>query len=137
MAKVRQQITIEASSRAVWNALTTADGLDGWFGTEARCDARDGGRISVVTGEGDDAVERRGSFHSLKPTRAIEILWDDVGKADDKGTRLQFQIGRDGVETKIHVVQSGGALSEDEDLASTLESRWKDALLRLREMLED
>jgi len=136
MATVRQQIVIDASSRAVWNALTTAEGLTAWWGQAERCDARDGGRLVVVEGEGDDAIERRGSFHSVKPTRAIEIVWDAVGKADDKGTRLQFQIGRQGGETKLHVVQSGTPLNDDDELSQAIDGRWKSALLRLREHLE-
>lgn len=136
MSTVRQQIVVDASSRAVWSALTTVEGISAWWGRAERCEPRDGGRLVVVEGEGDDAAERRGSFLSVKPTRAIEIVWDGVGKADDKGTRLQFQIGRQDGETKVHVVQSGGALHDDEALSEVVDARWKAALLRLRSHLE-
>ena len=152
MAAVRQQIVIDASARQVWTALTTPEGVSAWWARATQCDARDGGRLVLVDAD-DAAVERRGSFLSLKPTRVVEIVWDPVGKADDKGTRVVFQLGRQGGETKVHVVQSGGPLAEHGDdeaapaqpeepdadtpaLAPILETRWKEALLRLRAHLE-
>lgn len=136
MSKVRQQIVIDASSRAVWSALTTVEGLSAWWGRAERCEPREGGRIALVEGEGDESVERRGSFHAVKPTRVIELRWDDVGSADDRGTRVQFQIGRHDNETKLHVVQSGARLIETEGLTDLVDARWKAALLRLRDHLE-
>ena len=48
MATVRQQIHIDASSRTVWTALTTEEGLLTWWATEARLDPRSGGRFVVA-----------------------------------------------------------------------------------------
>ena len=58
------QDTLAATPRAIWNALTTAEGVESWWVDEARLDARPGGRI-VLMSEGDDGepLEERGLFH--------------------------------------------------------------------------
>lgn len=133
MSSVRQQITIEASSRAVWAALTTEDGVKAWWADEARIDPRVGGRFVIARGEGEERVENRGIFHIIKPTRAIEIHFDGGVL---KGATLQFQVGRGDGETKVHAVISGGAAIADEEQRPGIEAFWKDAMLALRAHFE-
>lgn len=140
MGSIRQQISVDASSRAVWDLLTTVEGVTSWWVEDARLDARDGGRIVVgrtVKGEEDQDVrqEDRGSFHQVRPTRAIEIAWDNSGNGPLAGTRLEFQVGRGDGETKVHVVQSGAGL-DDDARRQEAEGLWKAALLKLRSKLE-
>lgn len=136
MPAVRQQINIAASPRTVWNALTTEDGVKGWWADDARLDSRAGGRI-VLTVEGDDGapVEERGVFHEVRPIRRIEIAWDKTSKGQSAGTRLEFQIARDGDETRLSLVQSGAALDEEE-LRTRVDDDWRRALRALRDSLE-
>lgn len=136
MPAVRQQINIAASPRTVWNALTTEDGVKGWWADEARLDSRAGGRI-VLTVEGDDGgpIEERGVFHEIRPIRRIEIAWDKAGKAPSAGTRLEFQIARDGDETRLSLVHSGSAL-DDEERRTRIDDDWRRALRALRDALE-
>ena len=138
MPAVRQQINIAASPRTVWRALTTADGLTSWWVDEARVDARSGGRIVLVS-EGDDGepMEERGVFLEVRPTRKLEIAWDSTGKALTKGSRVQFQIARDGDETRLLVVHSGGEALEDEEINEQITKGWRAALRALRSALED
>lgn len=158
MAAIRHQVRIAAPARVVWNALTTEDGLRGWWGEADRLDPRAGGRFVITVDDGlpaqippepeatdEDAepepapvepegpVQRWGVFHSFRPTRSIEITWDS-GLL--KGTRLAFQLGRDEDETKVHIVQSVSGGLEDEARRDALESWWKAALLRLRDGIE-
>lgn len=137
MANIRQQINIAAPSRIVWDALTTADGWKRWWAEEARLEARSGGRI-VLTIEGDDGepVEERGVFHELRPTRRLEIMWDAGSPAKTKGTRLQFTVSRDGDETRLALVHSGGGILDDEEGRASLEKEWKSAMKALRSALE-
>jgi len=138
MASIRQQINIAASSRSVWDVLTTAEGWTLWWAEEARLDARSGGRI-VLKVEGDDGelVEERGIFHELRATRKLEIAWDATSPARTKGTRLQFSISRDGDETRLALVHSGGGILEDEEQRADLEKEWRGALKALRRTMED
>ena len=138
MASIRQQINIAAPTRTVWNTLTSADGWKQWWAEEARLEARTGGRI-VLTVEGDDGepVEERGVFHEIRPTRKLEIAWDATSPAKTKGTRLQFTISRDGDETRVALVHSGGGILDDEEARDGLEREWRSALRALRSVLED
>jgi uncharacterized protein YndB with AHSA1/START domain len=137
MPAIRQQINIDASTRQVWRALTTAEGLESWWVDDARVDAREGGRI-VLTSEDDEgeAVEEAGLFHEFRPMRRIEITWDNAGKAPTRGTRIQFNIARDGEETRLIVIHSGKGILDDEELRPALQKEWKQALLALRSSLE-
>ena len=137
MATIRQQINIATTSRKVRDTLTTAEGWLRWWAEDARLEARSGGRI-VLTVEGDDgeAVEERGVFHELRPTRRLEIAWDATSPAKTKGTRVQFTVSRDGDETRVALVHSGGGILDDEDARSDLEREWRVALKALRDSLE-
>jgi len=137
MAAIRQQINIAVSTRTVWRALTTPEGLMSWWADEARIDAREGGRI-VVTTEADDGspLEEHGLLHVMRPTRKLEIAWDTAGKAPTAGTRLTFQLARDGEETRLSLVHAGGGILEDEEARSNLERDWNRALKSLRDGLE-
>jgi uncharacterized protein YndB with AHSA1/START domain len=137
MASIRQQINISASPRAVWRRLTTEEGVTSWWVDAARIDARAGGRI-VLTSEGDDGepVEERGIFHEVRPTRKIEIAWDTTSTAPTKGTRIEFQIARDGDETRVSVVHSGAGILDDEAARAGLEKSWRAALHSLRDAME-
>lgn len=136
MAAIRHQINIAVPVRTVWNALTTESGLVSWWADKARVDARPGGRIVLQRAGAEGETEERGIFHELRPTRRIEIAWDTNSPGPSRGTRVAFQVARDGDETRVALVHSGGgALDEDESRAA-LESEWKDRLNKLRAALE-
>ena len=137
MAAIRHQVNIAVPTRTVWKALTTADGLMSWWADEARLDPRPGGVI-VITTEGDDGepIEERGVFHELRPTRKIEIKWDKGSQAPTAGTRITFQLAKDGPETRLSLIHSGGGVLDDEEARSVLDKDWNRALKGLRDTLE-
>ncbi|MEZ4240845.1 MAG: SRPBCC domain-containing protein [Myxococcota bacterium] len=136
MAAIRQQINIAAPQRTVWNMLVTAEGWKAWWAEDARVESREGGRIVLVT-EGDEGpVEERGLFHEMRPTRKLEIAWDSNSPGPTRGTRLQFTISRDGDETRLALVHSGGGVLDDEEKRGALEKEWRDGLRALRRTLE-
>ena len=136
MSSVRQQINIAAAPRTVWAKLTTSEGLTDWLADSARVDSNEGGRL-VLTMEGDDGepVEERGLFHTLRPTRSVEIAFDRAGKGPWAGTRLSVQLARDGDETRVAVVHSGFP-DEEEERTATVDGDWRVALKALRGCLE-
>ena len=97
MPAIRRHIHIAAPPRAVWKALTTADGLKSWLADDARLEPRKGGRV-VLTTEDDEGnpVEERGMIHTWRPTSHLEIAWDNIGQFPNKGTRVSFQLALDG-----------------------------------------
>lgn len=136
MASVRQQINIAASPRTVWNQLTTSEGLKAWWADDARVDATSGGRI-VLTTEGDDGepLEERGTFLEARPTRKLEIKWDPGSPGPTAGSRVKFQLARDGEETRVSLIHTGGFLDEDE-VFQRFDKEWRTALKALRGSLE-
>jgi len=137
VSSIRRQINIVATPRALWNAFTTADGWKSWYADEARIDAREGGRVTL-TSEGDDGepIEEIGLVHTYRPTSRLEIGWDSNSPAPTKGSRLTVQIARDGDETRVAIVHSGGDLLKDEDARAQLDKDWRQALLALRSVFE-
>lgn len=138
MSSIRHQINIAAPVRVVWRALTTEAGLTSWWVDDARVVSEKGGRV-ILRSEGDDGemMEEVGMFLELRPTRKIEIAWDSSSPAPTKGTRVQFTVARDGEETRVAVVHSGGGLLDDEESREALNKSWRSALRALRGSLED
>jgi uncharacterized protein YndB with AHSA1/START domain len=117
--------------------LTTEAGVTSWWVDKARVDARPGGRI-VLESEGEEGavIEERGVFHEVRPTRKIEIFWDSTSPAETKGTRIEFQVAKDGDETRLILVHSGAGVLDDEAKRAELEKTWKQAMQALRDALE-
>jgi uncharacterized protein YndB with AHSA1/START domain len=135
MPSIRQQINIAAAPRAVWEKLTTAEGLKDWLADEARATSQEGGHV-VITVEGDDGepIEERGRFHTLRPTRKVEIAFERNSAGPWAGTRLTVQLARDGSETRVAVIHSG--FDDDEELLESQNVEWRQALKGLRSSLE-
>lgn len=138
MSSIRRQINITASPRAVWSALTTAEGWQGWYADEARVDARVGGRIILISDYDEEGrpIEEVGLFHTFRPTSRLEIRWDSRSQASSRGGRLSFNIARDGGETRVALVHAGGEALEDEESRAELEKTWRQAFQSLRDYLE-
>ena len=136
MPTIRQNINIAAGPRAVWNALTTAEGLTSWWVDEARIEPREGGRMILIS-EGDDGepVEERGLIHTFRRTRQLEVAWDANSGGLTGGTRVVFSVARDSGESRVSIVHRGSAL-DDEELHAELVKLWRQSLRALRDYLE-
>lgn len=135
MATIRRQISIEASPRTIWAALTTVEGLKSWLADDASVIASTAGRFSVTL-EGDDGpVVETGRFHTVRPTSKLEIHFDKVGAGAWKGTSLSFTLAREGEQTVVNVVHSG-AVFEDAVVMKDNDDTWRRALISLRDGLE-
>ena len=138
MAAIREQINIAVSPRVVWRVLTTAEGWTSFYADDARMDARKGGRVEFVSEDDEgEPVSEVGFIHTFRPTSRLEICWDNIGKAETKGTTLTFNIARDGEETRLSLVHSGGGVLEDEERRQVWAKTWRQAFRGLRDSLED
>jgi uncharacterized protein YndB with AHSA1/START domain len=138
MPAIRRHVLIATTPRKVWRALTTDDGLKDWLADEARIDARKGGRV-VLQFEGDDGepVEAVGLILKWRPTSQLEISWDKVGKWEGRGSTLAFQVARDGDETRVSLLMSGGEALDDEARRDALDKEWRRDLKALQSLLDD
>ena len=73
----------------------------------------------------------------LRPTRKIEIKWDTGSRAATAGTRITFQLAKDGPETRLSLIHSGGGVLNDDDARASLSKDWHRALKGLRDALEN
>ena len=137
MPAIRRHVHIACGARAVWSALTTSDGLEKWMADDARIDGRKGGRVVVSGTDFDSENELCGMIHTWRPTSKLEISWDSVGTFELKGSSVAFQVARDGDETRLSIVHSGGEALEDEERRSALDAAWKTALETLQSLLDD
>ena len=137
MAAIRRHVYIANGARAVWRALTTSEGIEKWLAEEARIDPRPGGRVVLAGTDLDSEHEVVGLIHTWRPTSKLEISWDNIGAAETKGGTVAFQVARDGNETRVSIVHSGGAALDDEERRAKLDNAWKVALETLQALLDE
>ncbi|NED94713.1 SRPBCC family protein [Phytoactinopolyspora alkaliphila] len=78
---VRIERRYVATTREVWDAISTPERLRRWF-AEVSGDLRQGGEFGVVFGEGDDNVSH-GRVIDCQPPSRLEVTWSFGAGADD------------------------------------------------------
>ncbi len=97
----------------VWAALTTAEGLGGWFGDEATIDLRPGGSGRMTWSGGQTADLR---VERVEEPTVFGFTWHISGLPEDdpRRTYVEFTLEPAGAGTRLSVVESGFAqLPED------------------------
>ncbi|MCC3761784.1 SRPBCC domain-containing protein [Glycomyces sp. TRM65418] len=92
----------------VWAALTTAEGLSGWFGTEARIDLRPGG-AGWMRWAGGETAELR--VERVEEARVFGFTWPITGLPEDdpRRTYVEFTLEPVDTGTLLRVVETGFA----------------------------
>ncbi|MGH3657620.1 MAG: SRPBCC domain-containing protein [Micromonosporaceae bacterium] len=99
--------------RKVWAALTTAEGLGGWFGDSAVIDLRPDGEATLHwNGDGDHTL----SIKVVEPPRRFGFTWgiDGLPASDPRRTYVEFRLEPTTGGTRLTVVESGFAQLPDE-----------------------
>jgi uncharacterized protein YndB with AHSA1/START domain len=111
--RIERTMELAHPPSAVWAALTTAEGLAGWFGNEAGIDLRPGGTAWMKWTDGftaDMRVER------VEEPSVFGFTWHIYGLPDDdpRRTYVEFTLEPAGPGTRLTVTESGFAqLPED------------------------
>ncbi len=135
MPTVRRQISVEASPRAIWAALTTPDGLKSWLADDATVIASPAGRVSITV-EGDEGpLTETGRFHTVRPTSKLEIHFDKFSPGPWKSTALTWTLAREGNQTVVNLVHTGDSF-DDAAVFKEVDDAWRRALVALRDGLE-
>jgi uncharacterized protein YndB with AHSA1/START domain len=130
MADILHRIGIEgASPAAVYDALTTLDGLSGWW-TEETSGATDlGDVIEFRFGPGGFDME----VAELDPGRLVR--WDVVGGPDEwVGTTVAWDLRQDGDYTIVLFAHQGWR--EPVEFMHHCSTKWATFLLSLKQLLE-
>ena len=111
--RIERTVELPHPPRAVWAALTTADGLGAWFGEMATIDPRPGG-AGRMTFTGGLSVDMR--VERVDEPRVFGFTWriPDLPEDDPRRTYVEFTLEPAGPGTRLTVVESGFAqLPED------------------------
>jgi uncharacterized protein YndB with AHSA1/START domain len=107
--RIERTVELAHPPAAVWAALTTAEGLAGWFGNEAAIDLRPGGAAWMRwTGQGFTANMR---VERVEEPRVFGFTWHIYGLPDDdpRRTYVEFTLEPVAAGTRLTVVESGFA----------------------------
>ena len=111
--RIERTVELAHPRASVWAALTTAEGLAGWFGNEAEIDLHVGGSARMTWTGGETAHMR---IERLEEPSVFGFTWHIYGLPDDdpRRTYVEFTLEPVGDGTKLTVVETGFAqLPED------------------------
>jgi uncharacterized protein YndB with AHSA1/START domain len=119
--RIERMVELAHPPSAVWTALTTAEGLRGWFGDEAAVDLRPSG-VGHVTWTGDRVAELR--VERVEEPRIFGFTWQVTGMPDDdpRRTYVEFTLEPHGSGTRLTVAESGFAQLPEERYEATYRS---------------
>ncbi|HJQ47540.1 MAG TPA: SRPBCC domain-containing protein [Amycolatopsis sp.] len=106
--RIERTVELAHPPAKVWAALTTAEGLAAWFGSEATVDLRPGGTGRLTWAEGHTADLR---IERVEEPVVFAYTWQvaDVPDGNPARTYVEFTLEPTGSGTRLRVVESGFA----------------------------
>lgn len=137
---ITKEILIDAPAEAVWQALTTGEGLQRWFPLEARVEAREGAPIFISWGAHCEGTGRVDKVVPGKLLRWLEPCPPAPGEEFDPnnlGVAVEWTLETRAGKTLVRMVQSGIAASDwANEYYDSLDYGWGFMLTNLRVYLE-
>ncbi len=131
MSEMRHFITIEATPKDVYAALTTDRGLRGWWTADSHIEPRVGGAAEF--GFDERAAVFRMTVEELVPSK--RVVWTCQGDPPEwAGTRLTWELEPGDGVTHLRFIQSGWR--EITDFVASCNSTWGELIYRLKDYLE-
>ena len=134
MLDILHRVGIKASSDQVYKALTTRDGLAGWWTTNTQGDSKLGGvikfRFSV------DGREIGGFDTKVLELRPAErVLWQVIeGPPEWNGTKISFELKQDGDYAIVLFKHAGW--KEPVEFMHHCSTKWGSFLMSLKALVE-
>jgi uncharacterized protein YndB with AHSA1/START domain len=130
MPDILHKVDIQSSPDATYTALTTLDGLAGWWTTTTHGNPDVGGTVAFRFGP-------QGGFDmkvlELQPGR--RVLWQVVGGPEEwLGTKVSFALRRDGDFTVVLFEHQGW--KEPVEFMHHCSTKWATYLLSMKSLLE-
>lgn len=136
--RIRHAVLVRAPPEKIWQALTTAEGLDGWFTTGAEVDPGPGGSIRFRWrdwGPEKITTEDGGPVLEADPPRRFVFGWHE--DLDGDGTRVEFTLKEVDEGTIVRVIDEGYPDSlEGLELFMDCAAGWGEALTLLKFYVE-
>jgi uncharacterized protein YndB with AHSA1/START domain len=136
--RIERTIDLAQPPERVWEALTSAEGLGGWFGDHATVDLRPGGTASVEWD--DEEYKATLTISVVEPPTRFAWTWAIQGlpASDPRRTYVEFTLVPTGGGTRLTVVESGFAQLPDELLDTAYRGNtegWRKELAELADYL--
>jgi uncharacterized protein YndB with AHSA1/START domain len=134
---IEREVILPVPPARVWAALTHADQLGAWFGTQASIDLRPGGEV-VFTWDGSTGPRgtSRGVIDTVEPTRRLAFRWQ-AQPGEPATTRVEFTLEPHAQGTRLLVVESGFAsLPREWRTRESHVEGWQRELAELAQYLE-
>jgi uncharacterized protein YndB with AHSA1/START domain len=111
--RIERTLDLAHPPKAVWAAITTAEGLGTWFGNQATIDLRPGGAASMSWTEGGSQTLR---VERVEEPTVFGFTWHIYGLPEDdpRRTYVEFQLEPVGAGTRLTVVETGFAQLTDD-----------------------
>jgi uncharacterized protein YndB with AHSA1/START domain len=133
--RIERTIDLEHPPSKVWAALTTAEGLSGWFGQQAAIDLRPGGEARMSFGEDFTARMR---VERVEAQTVFGYTWHVYGlpEEDPRRTYVEFTLEPTATGTRLTVVESGFAQLPDDEHAKAFRGNTQGWASELGELVE-
>jgi uncharacterized protein YndB with AHSA1/START domain len=112
--RIERTLDVAHPPRAVWAALTTAEGLAAWFGQEVTIDLRPGGSLRMSWSDGSTAHMR---VERVEEPSVFGFTWPIHGlpENDPRRTYVEFTLEPVETGTRVRIVETGFAQLPDDD----------------------
>ena len=129
MVDILHKIEAKAAPQAAYAALTTREGLAGWWTSDTRGNPGEGGVIEFYFGSG------RVDMKVLELVPGKHVLWQVVRGPDDwMGNKVTFELAPNGDLTKILFKHQGW--KQPNEFMHHCSTKWATFLLSLKSLLE-
>jgi uncharacterized protein YndB with AHSA1/START domain len=117
---ITRTLDLTHPQQKVWDALTTLDGLTGWFGSHADGEVAPGQDVRMRWEQYDNA-EQTLAIKVVDPMSVFAYSWAINGApdGDPRRTYVEFALEPTGTGTRLTVTESGFAQLPDEWLEKT------------------
>jgi len=130
MPDILHRVAIKSSPEATYRALTTREGLAGWWTTDTRGDGSAGTAIEFHFGS-----RGRIDMKVLEREPSQRVLWEVVrGPAEWIGTRVHFELGKDDDYTVVRFRHEGW--KEPIEFMHHCSTKWATFLMSMKSLLE-
>jgi uncharacterized protein YndB with AHSA1/START domain len=133
--RIERTVEIAHPPARVWAALTTAEGLAGWFGQQVTIDLRPGGLAQMTWTSGERADMR---IERVEEPTLFGFTWHIYGLPDEdpRRTYVEFTLEPVGAGTRLRVVESGFAQLPDDAHRKAYEGNTKGWASELGELVD-
>lgn len=133
--RIERTVELRHPPAKVWAALTTADGLSGWFGDRATIDLRPGGSAAMSFSGGPHVRMR---VERVEEPRVFGFTWEIFGLPDDdpRRTYVEFTLEPVAHGTRLTVVESGFSQLPDDVYQKAYDGNTKGWASELGELAE-